>query len=628
MAAFDATRWRQVVPPLIVLLVATVLRVGEFGIVRYDYDEMQVTILAKDLVAGRDIPLQGIVSSVGLPNTPMTVYIAAIPYLVSSDPVFATLFVALFNVIGVGLLWGFVNRYMGPTPAFFAGLVYAVNPWAVKFSRKIWAQSLLSTLVILAFWLGMLGFIERKRWAQALCLPVLVIVAQIHYSGALLVPVYAWFLWQGRHHLAWRALVASVILSLILVTPFVIGATRFTDEAWDGYQDILQASENRRHLSLEPLTDMHRLITGLEMEEWLAPEQTAEARDAIDAPVLLWELLAAAVVAGAVILARQPDHRRSAEALALWIGVPPLLFGLGWIGVIFHYLLFEIPALAILVGVCIAWLMTRRARWIQTITVAMLALILVTQIRGWYGILDYVDTHATPHGFGTPLHYLMEPRDVLDNYDDVLIVNDSPWIWRSILLNEIGSVREAALPGSDIVVIPEGAFAVVSPTPDHLYHSEHHLVFPLRPSEGSYHVDLFDGGFVWEGEAGVTAMGPVVFDNGVRLIGYALDRQSVLLVWQLPAARKGYYQYFIHFEDETGKRIAQVDKLFWPCVNWRLNDRIFIRYYIDWPEATTLLRVGLYQLRGKSYINSNVLDDDGIPIQQWVDIPVTPEPAP
>jgi 4-amino-4-deoxy-L-arabinose transferase-like glycosyltransferase len=395
MPAFDAIRWRQVVPLLIVLLIATVLRVGEFGIVRYEFDEMQVTILAKDLVAGRDFPVQGIESSVGLPNTPMTVYIAAIPYLVSSDPVFATLFVALYNVIGVGLLWGFVKRYIGPTPAFIAGLVYAVNPWAVKFSRKIWAQSLLSTLVILAFWLGMLGFIERKRWAQALCLPVLAIIAQIHYSGALLVPVYAWFLWQGRHHLAWRALIISVILCLILVTPFVIGVTRFTDEAWAGYQDVLQAKENTRRLTIDPLTDMHRLITGIGMEAWLAPEQKAEARDAIDAPVLLWELLALAAVAGAVILARQPDHRRSAESLALWIGLPPLLFALGWTTVIFHYFLFEIPALAILVGVCVGWLFTQRARWIQVITVTVLALILVTQIRGWYGILDYVDTHAT-----------------------------------------------------------------------------------------------------------------------------------------------------------------------------------------------------------------------------------------
>jgi hypothetical protein len=617
-------RWRQYVPLLVVLLVATALRVSEFGIVRYEYDEMQVTILAKDLVAGRDFPLQGIVSSVGVPNTPMTEYIAAIPYLVSNDPVMATLFVALYNVIGVGLLWGFVRRYIGPIPAFFAGLVYAVNPWAVLFSRKIWAQSLLPTLVILAFWLGMLGFVERKRWAQALCLPALVVIAQVHYSGVMLVPAYALFLWQGRHYLAWRALVISVVLCVILVTPFVIGLSRFSDEEWQRYEDVFRASGNKHHLTVQPVTDMHQLITGLKMENWVAPNQTTGARDAIDAPKLLWELLAAAVVAGAVLLARQPVHRRVAEALALWIGLPGLVFALGWTKVIFHYFLFEIPALTVLIGVCVAWLFSRRAFWIKGATATLLALILLTQVRGWYDLLDYVDTHATPGGFGTPIHYLMKPRDVLVHYDDVLITNDDPWVWRSILLNEIRSVREAAVLGSEIVVIPEGPFAVISPTTDPIYQSDVRRVFPLRPGEGNYYVDFFEHGFAWEGEAGVTAIGPVLFDNGVRLIGYALDQHSVLLAWQLPDAQKGYYQYFIHFEDGTGKRVAQVDSLFWPCVNWRRNDRIYMRYNLDWPEETTLLRVGLYRLRGKSYINSNVLNAAGAPVQQWVDIPVKP----
>ena len=219
----------------------------------------------------------------------------------------------------------------------------------------------------------------------------------------------------------------------------------------------------------------------------------------------------------------------------------------------------------------------------------------------------------------------MKPRDVLVHYDDVLIVKDDPWIWRSILLNEIGSVREVALPGSEIVVIPEGPFAVISPTTDHIYQSDDHRVFPLRPGEENYEVDIFEDGFAWEGEPGVTTIDPVLFDNGVSLIGYALDQHSVLLAWQLPEAQKGYFQYFIHFVDGTGKRVAQVDTLFWPCVNWRQNDRIYIRYYLDWPEGTTLLRVGLYRLRGTSYINSNVLNADGAPIQQWVDIPVTPE---
>lgn len=654
MRVLSDPRVRQLVLPLFVLLMAAALRLGEPGILRYEYDEMQVTVLAKDLVAGRDFPLKGIVSSVGLPNTPMTIYAAAIPYFFTSSPMWATLFVALYNVVGVGLLYGFVRRYLGEAEAFFAGLVYAFNPWAVMFSRKIWAQSLLPVLVILAIWLGMLGFVERKRWAQAICLPVLAIVAQIHYGAVLLLPLYGWFVWQGRRHLSWRALAISVILCAILVAPFVIGVSRFTDEEWTRYREVFQSTGDRSGLTAQPLDDLHRLITGLEMEEWWAPQQIDEARDAIHAPALLWELLAVAAVAGALILARRykemrsppvgqlppeimtlwiklgygRNYRQVVVALALWIGLPPLLFAPGWTQIYFHYFLFLIPALSILIGVCIAWLVRRRARWIQTLTLIVLVVILRTQEEGWHGLLDYVDAHATPGGMGTPLHYLMEPRDVLLKYDDVLIVNDSPWTWRSILLNEVGSVREMALTGSEIVVVPDGPFAVVSPTSEHLYRSDHHLVFPLRPGEGNIEIDRFDEGFTWEGEAGITLLEPALFDNGVRLIGYQIEPDGVRLAWQLPDAKEGYYQYFIHFEDADGNRIAQIDRLFWPCPNWRMNDRIYIRSTIDWPPETVLLRVGLYQLRGDGYVSSSVLNAEGVPIQQRVDIPITPTDAP
>jgi hypothetical protein len=94
----------------------------------------------------------------------------------------------------------------------------------------------------------------------------------------------------------WRALAVSVMLSVILVIPFVIGVSRFTDEEWERYRDVFQSTGDSPTLTTQPLDDLHRLITGLEMEQWLAPEQTAEARAAMHTPAPLWELLAVAVV--------------------------------------------------------------------------------------------------------------------------------------------------------------------------------------------------------------------------------------------------------------------------------------------------------------------------------------------
>src|SRR6185436_12168680 len=99
--------------------------------------------LALDLVHGHGVPLLGIDSSVGIRNPPVSVYLMAIPYLFTSNPVVATSYVALLSVIAVLLLYALVRRYYGPLAALVAAALYAVGPWAVIFSRKIWAQDML-----------------------------------------------------------------------------------------------------------------------------------------------------------------------------------------------------------------------------------------------------------------------------------------------------------------------------------------------------------------------------------------------------------------------------------------------------------------------------------------------------
>ncbi len=55
----------------------------------------------------------GLQSSVGVPNFPAAV-IYALPFALSVDPLVATLFTGLLNVLAVAGLWWLVRRAAGP----------------------------------------------------------------------------------------------------------------------------------------------------------------------------------------------------------------------------------------------------------------------------------------------------------------------------------------------------------------------------------------------------------------------------------------------------------------------------------------------------------------------------------
>src|SRR5258708_5388682 len=263
MASIPRREWLMAA---MMVLMALGLRVYTFGFNHFRGDEAGLVSIAQQMLSEHRLPLLGINSSVLVPNSPASIYLIALPYLVVKNPLLATDFVALLNAIGVGLLWLLARQMFSPAVGLVAALIYAANPWAIWFSSKIWEQNLYTPLVILGLLLGWWGYMEGRRWAQALCWPIMIFGLQMHYAGWTLLPLLLLLVAAGRRRIWLPALAAGLLLASLTLAPFTLGLQQ--NSASDVYSGshiasiLKQIPPSLSHLSGQGMTALTWLSSG------------------------------------------------------------------------------------------------------------------------------------------------------------------------------------------------------------------------------------------------------------------------------------------------------------------------------------------------------------------------------
>jgi 4-amino-4-deoxy-L-arabinose transferase-like glycosyltransferase len=646
--ALSIRRW-EVAALLGILCLAGVLRLGAPGISEFKRDEGNMTLRALDLVNGRDFPLLGLSSSVSIPNPPISVYLFAIPYALDHDPRAATLFVGALNGIAVGLAWGFARRYYGPSAAVVAGLLYAAGPWAVIYSRKIWAQDLLPPFMIAVIWTGVLGFGERKRWAQWLHWPLLAITLQIHYAAFVLVPLTLIMMLIWRESVRWRQIVIVVGLAALTGLPAIIGAYQdhwlSLDRLREGMEEHTSDSDHQRVISTTALDYAWFTVAGTDIHSLAGPDQFQAYLDSMPNVYALFKLVPLAAILSAAVLGvrcwRKRTVRESVDlVLLLWLALPVLAFTWEWTEVAPHYMIPLMPASYILCGAGLAAtfdrLKTPRARRVVAIFAGTtLVSVAALQVVMTVGLLRFLDRHATPGGFGTPLHYLLGVRDaILDqqpsdiiviSQDEVAPYDEVPAVWGA-LLDSVMQVR--FVNGTHTAVIPAApALELIAWSPglricaDLTCQDQPGVqVFDRRPGEPPYLLRLIQPDLP---VGNITPLAPIRFANGAYLIGYALEANSVVMIWQLGGPVQANYQAFVHALNASGIRLDQADRPAWPGRYWRQDDRLILWFDLTLPAETAALYVGMYTLEGENYRMAEVLDNNGAYMDQAATIPLT-----
>jgi 4-amino-4-deoxy-L-arabinose transferase-like glycosyltransferase len=414
------------------LSLAALLRLGWPGVNLFDFDQARVSLLALRMARLGEFARLGMQSSTSVPNFPAAIWIFALPYRFSTDPVLPSLFVGALGVLAVAGVWWLAHRTWGTGAAFVAALLFAASPFAVFYSRDIWSQDLLSPLAVLWAIAGVVGVARRKAWAVMLHVFLAGFAFQVHYAGIALVPASLWLVWRYRLWRQWRAVAAGGALAALCALPFVYTVWCCAPSVRADLQKVFQQPSLFDLGALRLLAQMaagvgwERLLLGPEWK-WDGPLAAG-----------LWVAqIASGALAGLGLLAllrqvwrdlrrdpREHDWRSVLASLMLgWVASAPLVFLSHKTQVYEQYLLTALPALFLMAGSVAPLVRSRTAR---AVVVAAALVVAVPQAVAFGQGIGVVGRERTPGGVGAPLLYpravaraLMDgPRVVVHAYGD------------------------------------------------------------------------------------------------------------------------------------------------------------------------------------------------------------------
>ena len=358
-----------------IVAVAAWLRYSYFGVLESQGDEAYAANLALQFVKTGKLPLAGLMSSVGVTNPPLFIYLLIPMFAINASPVFVSGCIALLSLAAVVMTWHIGRKYYGPVAGLVAGLFFAVSPWAVIYSRKIWAQDFVPVFATATMWAVHALVVGKKPKAIFWCVLLPLCVVQIHFSGiALTAAVIAIIAWL-RPKIDWRWAAAGIGVALVTMAPYLYLQQK-TD--WGDFRQAMntvgggQQWKKLNGVTTQPITG-YRLPSKQNISYALAIMNSGRIEDVLgiaadaefdkyqiwsrkaahftqtttlgDWPLLLQRLaFVAALVWLAVIAVQKKEWKSATWILGLWVVVPVAIFTVAGLWTYLTYFAILFPA--------------------------------------------------------------------------------------------------------------------------------------------------------------------------------------------------------------------------------------------------------------------------------------------
>jgi 4-amino-4-deoxy-L-arabinose transferase-like glycosyltransferase len=650
----ETSRGREITLLVAILLLAGVLRMAWPGLTEFKRDEALLMARALEMVDTGHIAARGISSSVGFPNFPASVWIYALPLAIADHIYSATLFTGLLNSLAVLGGWWLARRYWGQTAGLAAALMFAVSPWAVFHSQKIWAQNLLPVIVVGWAICAGLAFVEGRRWFAAGHLLLLALAIQVHFAAVALLPASVIFLIVFRRRVDWRLIALGGLLGLLIALPFIAYVLKQPDL---GPAALLDAGGDlQRAFNLKAWRFLGLLSSGREIHALAGPEAfesyLAQVPD-LTVVHLLWLALMAAGAAwmGRHYWLRRGQGDRPAEmgfVVLVWLLMPPLFYSVPLLPVELHYLLPVYPAQYIVAGAAFTLIVSRLRGWRPAAGLAAWAVLLLTaalQVWVWLALLNFVSEQNTPGGYGTPVEYHLAAAErarrllAVRGTGEVLIAgrSEAPQedafaaiydvLLRDVNRRFVDTGRSAVFPaGPAVVLMSQDAAEAGAAT--YLAAAEKIDRLPLRSGEGTLQLLTLPTAAAPQPQEPLAPT--ALLTNWMRLIGYdppkpvAEDGLLGRLYWH-PGDNPdpADYHLFAHLLAGDGRQLSQFDGPVFDPMSWRAGDTVvsFLRLPAAGEEQqATMMRVGVYTYPDLSSVP--IMDVAGNPAGDYVELPL------
>ena len=453
-----------------IMVLAAWLRLSDLGLVEFKQDEVNHMRLAEAVLDGQ-VALTGSGASVGIPKPPGMTYLMAIPRAISLDPRVASGFIALLNLGAVFVCYRIGSRYWGVWIGLLAALLYAVNPWAIVYARKVFTADALPAFVALALDALLGGVVERRKRAWFWACIWMAALLQITFSPIALIPAFCLILLLYRDRIHRPSLAAGVAVAALSFAPYLYaGVTQGFLRVWESasiggqgeaaapwYAAAAYASQ------LASSTDLHSLAGDAygRFLEGRLPGQSldilAQILSAISRLYLVWHAL--------VWWRRRHGQAAPYVVLAIWIWAPMAFDMLPWTELHPHYLVVLFPSLFLAMAIALIDLTqaavgalekrgdgvrrnrraekstpsqgpanplrTRARAWVIAPVAAVVLLLALWQLYHLSYLHAFVDRQAIDGGYGLPVRYSLQAAETLDalaramGTRDALVVSDS-----------------------------------------------------------------------------------------------------------------------------------------------------------------------------------------------------------
>ncbi len=654
--------------PLLLLLatlfLAFALRFSRLDLAEFKSDEAGIARQALAVIHEREFPAAGPSSSQGPAHPPLQIYLLALPFAITRDPRLAVAVVALIHSAAVLMAYLLGARFFHRRVGLIAAFLFAVNPWAVYYARKMWTQNWPLATTLFVFCLFLL-VVEGRRRALVGAGVALVALAGTHLGGLAFILVLLIVLFLFRSRVERRSLVIGSLVFLLFALPYLYHDATHDWESLRGFVDI---GAGPVKVDLDAARFASWLSSGYHYQD-LAGARYAQFLDGL--PSLRWLDVIEMALLGlgvAYLVVRVISHARGGRerwmgsagrdvVLLSWLVVPVLLQIRHSQPVYPHYFILLYPVqhliIALLLSDGIDWLYRRfdrrLARWCVSGLVGLVIVIGGWQIYLEQDFIRFVARYDTPDGYGPvvgPLWRAASAAGEAASADgaEVLVVarGDNP-VW-----DNVPAAFDVLLPrqlphrfvdGQKALVFPNGpAVYIVSPEMEAVAavlrgQTGAMLVTQIdAPGESPFLVFRRDNASRDDVLAGMTPLPqPRRLGNGVEMLAYRVGSVQppaaagnapsggtvgVTLAWWFDSASPpdADYHAFAHLVDAAGERRGQHDLSSFPSTAWQSGDLVLTHFQVQIdtpPPGEYWIRLGMYTY--PDVVNVPVVDVAGNP---------------